>query len=374
MDPASPLQPYVPPASTPQADQGTPQAMGTAMPLPPINSAAQQPMLDPTAAAMPQSSFSSSTAAPYMPPLPPLPPMNQLPPVQAAPLGPKNQVAEELKKANNVLVTVSNNPSVDQLSAAIGLTLALNKLEKHATAVYSGATPSTIEFLQPEKTIEKNTDSLRDFIIALDKAKADKLRYKVEDKFVKIFITPYHTSLTEADLEFSQGDFNVDVIVAIGVHQREELDQAITSHGRILHDAVTISINNKQTAELGAINWFEADASSLCEMIVGLLEPIQGDKAILDNQIATSFLTGIVAETQRFSNTKTTAHTMNVSATLMKAGANQQLVASKLEAPKPAPEKEKTFDTKKMDELAKSGSVSAPAGAVPMLRVWSIPW
>ena len=185
MDPASPIQPYVPPASTQQADQGTPQAMGTAMPLPPINSAAQQPMLDPTAAAMPQSSFSSSTAAPYMPPLPSLPPMNQLPPVQAAPLGPKNQVAEELKKANNVLVTVSNNPSVDQLSAAIGLTLALNKLEKHATAVYSGATPSTIEFLQPEKTIEKNTDSLRDFIIALDKAKADKLRYKVEDKFVK---------------------------------------------------------------------------------------------------------------------------------------------------------------------------------------------
>ena len=41
-----------------------------------------------------------------------------------------------------------------------------------------------------EKTIEKNTDSLRDFIIALDKSKADKLRYKVEDKFVKIFITP----------------------------------------------------------------------------------------------------------------------------------------------------------------------------------------
>ncbi len=379
MDPASPVQPYVPPAAQALPTQGMPTGVDP-----------QQPMANPAAPMMPQPSFSAATTSPYVPPMPPMPPimaqpsspdattspyvppMPPMPPMgamqqtQPAPSNPKNQVIEQLKKANNVLVTVSNNPTVDQLSAAIGLTLALNKLNKHATAVYSGATPSTIEFLQPEKTIEKTTDSLRDFIISLDKAKADKLRYKVEDKFVKIFITPYHTSLTDADLEFSQGDFNVDVIVAIGVHQREELDQAITSHGRILHDAVTMSINNKQTAELGAVNWFEAEASSLCEMVVGLLEPIQGEKVILDNQIATSFLTGIVAETQRFSNTKTTAHTMNVSATLMKAGANQQLVASKLEAPKPVPVKEKTFDTKKMDELAKASP--EVIGAVPTPR------
>src|SRR5689334_22674592 len=107
----------------------------------------------------------------------------------------KEQMAQRVKEANNVLVTVSNNPSVDQLASAIGLTLLLNKLGKHATAVFSGQVPSTIEFLEPEKTLEKNTDSLRDFIIALDKSKADKLRYKVEDKLVKIFITPYRTSI-----------------------------------------------------------------------------------------------------------------------------------------------------------------------------------
>ena len=72
----------------------------------------------------------------------------------------KNQLAERLKSANNILVTVSRNPSVDQLSALLGLTLSLNKLGKHAAAVFSGEVPSTLEFLQPEETIEKNTDSL----------------------------------------------------------------------------------------------------------------------------------------------------------------------------------------------------------------------
>src|SRR5665811_1136160 len=155
----------------------------------------------------------------------------------------RQSIVDRIGQSTNVLVTVSNNPSVDQLAACIGLTLFLNKIGKHATAVYSGTTPSILEFLQPEKTIEKNTDSLRDFIIALDKSKADKLRYKVEDKVVKIFITPYKTSLSEKDLVFSEGDFNVYLIIALGVHDQGELDQAIAAHGRILHDATVISIN-----------------------------------------------------------------------------------------------------------------------------------
>jgi hypothetical protein len=251
----------------------------------------------------------------------------------------KLQVAERIKQANNILVTVSSNPSVDQLAACIGLTLSLNKMGKHATAVFSGTVPSTIEFLQPEKTIEKNTDSLRDFIIALDKSKADKLRYKVEDKVVKIFITPYKTSISEKDLEFSQGDFNVDVVLALGVHDQADLDQAITAHGRILHDATVMSINLRPGGEVGSINWINPDASSLAELGVQLVDTL--DKKLVDNQIATAFLTGIVAETERFSNEKTSPQTMSISAELMSAGANQQLVATKLEeplAPPAAPE------------------------------------
>lgn len=247
----------------------------------------------------------------------------------------KQQLAERLSQANNILVTVSANPSVDQLAACIGLTLAMNKLGKHAAAVFSGQVPSTIEFLQPEKTLEKNTDSLRDFIIALDKSKADKLRYKVEDKVVKIFITPYKTSISEKDFEFSQGDFNVDVVVALGVHSQADIDQAITAHGRILHDATVATINTKPGGQLGAINWLNPTASSLSELVVQLLDVL--NKKVIDGQMATALLTGIVSETVRFSNAKTSPQTMTISAELLGAGANQQLVATKLEPPKPAP-------------------------------------
>lgn len=247
----------------------------------------------------------------------------------------KQQIVDRVKQASNILVTVSNNPSVDQLAACIGLTLMLNKMDKHATAVFSGQVPSTLEFLQPEKTIESNTDSLQDFIISLDKNKADKLRYKVEDQVVRIFITPYKTSLSPKDLVFSQGDFNVEVVLALGVTERSHLDAAITAHGRILHDATVIALEaGKGTApNIGQINWQEPTASSLCEMIVSISQAF--GTGLIDNQMATSFLTGIVAETHRFSNDKTTPQVMSIAAQLMAAGANQQLIVSKLEPPIP---------------------------------------
>ena len=96
------------------------------------------------------------------------------------------QIVEKVKESNNILVTVNSNPSVDELSAALGITLLINKLNKHATAVFSGAVPPAIKFLQPEKTFENTVDSLRDFIIALDKEKADHLRYKIVDDMVKM--------------------------------------------------------------------------------------------------------------------------------------------------------------------------------------------
>lgn len=268
----------------------------------------------------------------------------------------KTQIVERIKQANNILVTVSANPSVDQLAACIGLTLLLNKMQKHATAVFSGQVPSTLEFLQPEKTIETNTDSLRDFIISLDKEKADKLRYKVEDQVVRIFITPYKTSLSEKDLVFSQGDFNVEVVIALGIKDRSQIDAAITAHGRILHDATVISLNASSggAPELGQINWQDASASSLSEMLVSISETL--GPGLIDNQTATAFLTGIVAETDRFANKKTSPRVMTIGAQLMAAGANQQLIVSKLEPEVQTP-------VKQYRPAAKP--VAAPVAAAP---------
>jgi hypothetical protein len=244
----------------------------------------------------------------------------------------RQQIVEKIKNSTNILVTVSANPSVDELSAALGLTSMLNGLKKHATAVVSGDVPPAITFLEPSKTFENTVDSLRDFIIALDKEKADHLRYKVDGDVVKIFITPYRTTISQDDLDFSQGDYNVELVLALGVKDQDNLDKALSAHGKILHDATVTTLSCGDSASnLGTIGWHEPNASSISEMLVSLSEALKSDKPVLDEQIATAFLTGIVAATDRFSNNKTSSKVMTMAAQLMAAGANQQLIAAKLE-------------------------------------------
>lgn len=243
----------------------------------------------------------------------------------------KKQIIDKIKDSNNVLVALNNSPTVDELSAALGITLAINKIDKHATAVFSGDIPAAIEFLEPEKTFENTVLSLQDFIIALDKEKADHLRYKVDGDMVKIFITPYRTTIDERDLEFSQGDYNVDFVLAIGVQSTDNLDKALESHGQILEDATVASISLNEDSALGTINWNDKNASSYCEIATSLVKDMRSDKEVLDEQISTALLTGIVAATDRFSNAKTSSRVMITAADLMSAGANQQLIAVQLE-------------------------------------------
>lgn len=259
----------------------------------------------------------------------------------------RQQIVEKIKNSTNILVTVSADPSVDELSAAIGLTSMLNGLKKHTTAVVSGNVPPAITFLEPAKTFENTVDSLRDFIIALDKEKADHLRYKVEGDVVKIFITPYRTTITQDDLEFSQGDYNVELVLALGVKDKDNLDKALQAHGKIFHDATVATLScGDAPSKLGDVNWHEPNASSISEMLVSVSEALKGDSPILDEQIATAFLTGIVAATDRFSNNKTSSKVMTMAAQLMAAGANQQLIAAKLEeAHEIGPDKDDSDDS-----------------------------
>ncbi len=238
------------------------------------------------------------------------------------------QIVEKIKNSENILVALSKNPSVDDIAAAIGLTLFLDGMQHHITAIYSGKTPAAIDFLQPEATFETNTASLQDFIIALNKDKADHLRYKLEGDFVKVFITPYRTDITEKDLTFSRGDYNVDFVIAIDVKSAGDLDEALSEHGRIMHDASIVDITTGAPGKFGEIEWSDPTASSVSEMVTKLIFAIQGQDTTLDQDVATALLTGIVAATERFSNNRTSSDTLSLASKLMTMGADQQMISA----------------------------------------------
>ena len=255
-----------------------------------------------------------------------------------------SKVAEKIQHATNILIALSKDPNVDEISAAIALAFVLDQQKKHVTAIYSGQTPNALEFLRPEETFQKDISGLQDFIIALNKSKADHLIYQVEGDYVKILITPYKGQIKKEDLEYSYSDYNVDLVIVFNVNSGSEIDSALSEYGRIMHDAMAINITSSVPGRFADLEWSDPSKSSVCEMVYDLLSELEIDNT--PQEVATALLTGILSATERFSNNRTKPTTMAVASKLMEAGADQQLISSNiLKAETPAVTAENPFAT-----------------------------
>ena len=255
-----------------------------------------------------------------------------------------SKVAEKIQHATNILIALSKDPNVDEISAAIALAFVLDQQKKHVTAIYSGQTPNALEFLRPEETFQKDISGLQDFIIALNKSKADHLIYQVEGDYVKILITPYKGQIKKEDLEYSYSDYNVDLVIVFNVNSGSEIDSALSEYGRIMHDAMAINITSSVPGRFADLEWSDPSKSSVCEMVYDLLSELEIDNT--PQEVATALLTGILSATERFSNNRTKPTTMAVASKLMEAGADQQLISSNiLKAETPAVAAENPFAT-----------------------------
>lgn len=239
-----------------------------------------------------------------------------------------NRVVEKIKASENILIALSKNPNIDEISAALGLAMILDTMRKHVTAIFSGQVPNVLQFLKPEETFEKTTNSLQDFIIALSKDKVDHISYKIEGDFVKVYVTPYKATIGQSDLSMSHGDYNVDLVICFNVISGDEIDPALSEYGRIMHDATAINLTVDTPGRFAELEWQDSSVSSISEMIVGLADKL--GLASFSEQVATALLTGIVASTDHFSNPRTSSNTMSIASKLMSFGANQQLISSQI--------------------------------------------
>ena len=255
-----------------------------------------------------------------------------------------SKVADKIQHSTNILIALSKDPNVDEISAAIALAFVLDQQKKHVTAIYSGQTPNALEFLRPEETFQKDISSLQDFIIALNKSKADHLIYQVEGDYVKILITPYKGQIKKEDLEYSYSDYNVDLVIVFNVNSGSEIVSALSEYGRIMHDATAVNITSSVPGRFADLEWSDPSKSSVCEMVYDLLGELEIDNT--PQEVATALLTGILSATERFSNNRTKPTTMAVASKLMEAGADQQLISSNiLKAETPAVAAENPFAT-----------------------------
>lgn len=247
-------------------------------------------------------------------------------------LTPKQQTSEAIRQAETILIMTAQRPSVDQVAAVIGLAQILRKFGKKVAAVISDSMPQSVQLLDTT-AVTRNMGGMRDFVLKLDvtKSEVDKLRYEVKDGKLHIFITPYKGGFAPSDVTFDYGDahYNYDLAIVLGVPTRVRIDRIYEQNLQSFENTPVINLDfHRSNENYGAVNLIEPNASSLCEMLVALAESLQG--GIIDAEIATTLLMGIVASTDRFTAAHTTSKSLTVAAQMMAAGAKQQAVVKAL--------------------------------------------
>lgn len=245
-------------------------------------------------------------------------------------LTPKQQTSEAIRQAETILVITGQHPSVDQASAVIALSAILRKFGKKVSAIVTDNPPAATQTLDAG-SMERALGGSRDFVLKVDvtKVEVDKLRYEVQDGKLNIYLTPFKGSFAPSDVTFGYGAFHYDLAIVLGVPTRARIDRIYEQNSASFETIPMVNLDfHRSNENYGAVNLIEPNASSLCEMLVALSESLQS--GIVDAEIATALLMGIVSSTDRFTAAHTSPKSLTVAAQMMAAGARQQAVVRAL--------------------------------------------
>ena len=244
--------------------------------------------------------------------------------LQSAELTPKQQAIELMKQADSVLIVSGRQPTVDQVMGVYSLQTILAKLGKKSFAVITDPFPPAANVVDTS-LISRSLDGVRDFVISLDLAhvEVEKLKYDIADGKLNITITPHAGNFTSQNASFDYGSYQFDLVVVLGVPSIVKIDSLLEQNPTLFDGLHLINFDfHRSNENYGSVNYIDSSATGVCEMLIGVMESL--GQGMIDSDMATSLLTGIMSATNRFTTATTTAKAMTMSAQLMSGGARQQ--------------------------------------------------
>lgn len=241
----------------------------------------------------------------------------------------QEQIIDLIRRSQKILIMPSAPPDGDSIGSSLALYLALKKLQKEITVVCPEMVPDTYHFLPSTHVIGDRVVASKDFIITIDthKIKIENIKTLNEDDKVNIIITPANGRLTESEVNFNYGPERYDLIITVDTGGVEQLGRLYTDHIDMFHQIPVINIDHHASNEhFGRINLVDIMAPSTTELltpIFELLEKKTGQK-LIDEDIATLLLAGIITDTGSFQNANTSPRAFDASAKLIAYGARQQ--------------------------------------------------
>jgi len=244
----------------------------------------------------------------------------------------EQQIFEQIKKASNILITFKKTWNGDAVASALAMYLFLKKMDKQVDLVAEKFSLDKLYSFLPGYTEIKNSLlNLRKFIISLDitNTKVSQIKYKQEESKLNFIISPKDGFFTESDITSGASGFKYDLIIVLDTPDLESLGRIYDNDTEFFYQTPIINIDHSSTnEEFGQINFIELTAVSTSEIVFSLFESFGRD--LIDENIATCLLTGLIAETKSFKTNNVTPRALMAASALMSLGARREEIVNNL--------------------------------------------
>ncbi len=237
-----------------------------------------------------------------------------------------SQAIAAINQANNILVVPSSPPDGDSLSSALALYMGLRKKGKTVTVVCADPVPEAFEFLPDINQIESGYENLgQDFIITLDISQSGfkNLKYDVVENKVNIYVTPQSGHYKAENVMINQEASRFDLIITVDTADLSQLGKVYEENRELFTKVPVLNIDHHPSNPMfGSINLVAPQSASTTLMLTELFQAY--DISIIDSDIATVLLAGIITDTGSFQNANATPEAFDTAALLIGLGARQQ--------------------------------------------------
>ncbi len=242
------------------------------------------------------------------------------------------QLKKVLENSRSVLILFATKENEDCTAGALALKKYLKKTGKFSEIVAGDFKPTKqLGFLEGIEKIKPSITNLQKMIIKVDvsRTKLETISYDVKDNTLSIFLTPKEGFITKNDLRTAQSTYKYDLIITVGVSDLESLGPIFFNNTDLFYRTPIVNFDYHAGNEnFGQINFTELTATSNCEIIFNTLSKL--NESLVDKEIATTLLTGMIAQTKSFKTQNVTPYTLNLASKLMNLGAERETIVQNL--------------------------------------------
>jgi len=247
-------------------------------------------------------------------------------------LNQEQQIFKQIEKATSILIAFPKSGEGEALSTALAWFLFLKKSGKNVEiAGGQSANRKAWSFLPAFESLQDQLDNLRKFIVSLNikNAKIGQIKYVVENDTLNFIISPKSGWLQAEDISSSSSGFKYDLIIVIGSPDLESLGDLYDQNVEFFYKTTIINLDNHpDNEEYGQINFIDLNVLSLAEASFSLFK--NHNAALIDPDIATCLLAGIIARTKNFKTPNLTPRILLSTSELIDLGAKREEIVDRL--------------------------------------------